>query len=171
MAAIEEMPYLVGDPAEIVVGVDFSITGAIGGYLLAFFSEDDASLLIDALLGIPGGAITELDEMALSALGEAGNIIVSSFLSSLEDLCALDVMPSPPAVAVEMAGAILTSAVLPLVEEGGQVMLVEAEIVPVGEATRQSAACRILFLPTTTSWPILHQAFNTRRPQTGNMSQ
>lgn len=168
---IEEIPQLEADPQEIIVGIDFSITrelpGYTGqnpaedltGYLLAFFRLNDAALLLQALLGSTVTNLDELGELELSALGEAGNIIVSSFLASLETLCDTVVVPSPPAVAVDMCAAILTSAVMPVVEAGGDVLLLETEIIPVGDINQQVASCRVFFLPTPQLWTCLHQAF------------
>jgi chemotaxis protein CheC len=158
MAALEEVPCLHGDPTEVVVGVNLAMTGDLDGFLLAFFHRRDAMLLITQLMGSAPPEITDLSEMELSALGEAGNIIASAFLSTLEKLLGLVVLPSPPAVAIEMCGAITESVVLPVLEAGGQLLLIEAEIIPTDAGVIEAASCRVLFLPTPDSWPRLQQA-------------
>lgn len=159
---VEQIPRLLDDPEEVIVGVNFSIEGSISGYLLAYFKQHDANLLLESLIGAQPTSLSDLGELECSALGEAGNIIVSSFLSCLESLCGLTVLPSPPAVAVEMYGAILTSAVLPVAEDGSDILLIEADITPVGDV-EHAASCRIMFLPTADSWKILRQSFWSHR--------
>jgi len=51
VAPPEEIPSLLGDPEEIVVGVHFCISGDLDGYLLAYFNAADALLLVESLLG------------------------------------------------------------------------------------------------------------------------
>ena len=155
----QEIPYLHGNPEEVLVGVHFCITGDIDGYLLAIFREIDAQLLVETLLGTRPDTLDDLDEMALSALGEAGNILVSSFISEFEPLCGLNSMPSPPAVAVEMSCAIIASAILPVLEDDGNILLVEAAIHAVEGQAAEAATCSVLFLPTAASWARLRRAF------------
>ncbi|MHB9130778.1 MAG: chemotaxis protein CheC [Armatimonadota bacterium] len=155
---LEDVSHLESRLDEVVVGVHFEITGDINGYLLAFFHESDALFLTTSLMGECPPGIQEFDEMALSAIGEAGNIVVASFLAALEPLCGLDAMPSPPAVAIEMCGAILTTAILPVIECGGQILLLLADIVPTDTPAEQAASCHILFLPTPDSWVLLRNA-------------
>lgn len=158
VTTVDAIPYRYGDPEEAVVGVFFIISGDIDGYLLAFFWLHDAATLVSGLLGAAPETLLEFGEMELSVLGEAGNLIVSSYLISIESLCGFDVIPSPPTVAVEMYGAMLTSAVLPVAETSGDVLLIEAEIQP-SNANSRVAACRVLLLPTPDSWARLRHAF------------
>jgi len=156
---VEEIPFIQGNPEEVVAGVHFSIGGDLSGYLLTFFRWYDASLLLESLMGQRPQGIDELDEVEISALGESGNIIASSFLCALEALCGLVALPSPPDVAIDMCGAILASAALPVVEAGGIVLFIEAEIRPTGERQSRAASCRLLFLPAPEAWSRMHQAF------------
>ena len=50
----------------------------------------------------------ELDEIAISALSEVGNIISSSYVNPLSMLTGLKITVSVPLLAVDMAGAILS---------------------------------------------------------------
>lgn len=159
---IENIPGLQNDPEEVVIGVYFSISGGATGYLLTFFSLEDAAMLVEAMLDTPIKTLEDLDEMEMSLVGEAGNIIVSSFLAALEEVCSLLVLPSPPAVAVDMRSAILTSAVLPMLEEGGRLLLMQARIEPTEEKASRAASCRVLFLPDSDSWQVIEQAFDPK---------
>jgi chemotaxis protein CheC len=153
--ALPDIPMLGGDPEATVVGIHIGMDGDLAGSVLATFTMADARMLLAALMLEPDG--DAFDELALSALSEAGNIIVSAFLAALEPLCGLVVVPTPPMVVVEMRGAILVSAVLPVVDAGGEVLLIDAEIVPAGDAATM-AACEIVFLPTPDAWNALSRA-------------
>ena len=61
--------------------------------------------------------------MELSAISEAGNIISSTYLNALAMFTRMTLMPSPPAVGVDMAGALLDG-VLALYGEIGDYVLV-----------------------------------------------
>lgn len=155
---VEEFTALHGDPEGLVAGIHFTLEGDLQGSILAFFQLSDAMMLIEALTGNMPTSLIDLDEMELSALAESGNIVVSSFLSAHESLCGLAVLPSPPTVCIEMCGAVLTSAVLPLVEDGNGILVLEAEITPSDSTIFHSAACRLILLPTQESWGRLQQA-------------
>ena len=49
-----------------------------------------------------------MDEIARSAMEEIGNILSSSYLSALADFTGLRLNHSVPALAIDMAGAIVT---------------------------------------------------------------
>jgi chemotaxis protein CheC len=63
--------------------------------------------LVDLLLGQPNGTTIELSDMERSTLGEVGNIMGSFFLNYISDSTGQRFMPSPPAVMMDMAGAVL----------------------------------------------------------------
>jgi chemotaxis protein CheC len=60
-------------------------------------------------------------------------------------------MPSPPAVAVDMAGAVLTTAVLPLHEAGSEILFIEARF---GDGDHELGG-RMALVPTMESLPRL----------------
>ena len=67
----------------------------------------------------------EFGEMELSALQEIGNILASSYLSSLSSLTGLSIMPSVPELAIDMAGAILSVPAIQFGEVGDSVLYIE----------------------------------------------
>jgi chemotaxis protein CheC len=169
LVALPDVPMLGGDPEQTIVGIHIGLDGDLEGSVLASFSLADAATLLTALgLEVPDG---EYDDLGRSALGEAGNIIVSAFLGTLDPLCGLTVLPTPPQVVVEMRGAILTSAVLPVVDAGGDVLLINAAILPVMTDAAPAAACEIIFLPTPDSWAKLSHALMHHALQTINTPQ
>ena len=63
--------------------------------------------------------------MEESALGEVGNIMGSFFLNALSDATNSSFLPSPPAVMMDMAGAILDVALADIIQESDHALVVE----------------------------------------------
>ncbi len=64
-------------------------------------------------------------EMESSALSEIGNILAGSYLSSLADFTQLNLTPTVPSLAVDMAGAILAYGLLQYGDMGEHALLIE----------------------------------------------
>jgi chemotaxis protein CheC len=107
MVALSHLSMVAGDPERAVVAVYLGIEGDLQGHILMAFSETMALGLVDMLLGEPEGTTTELGEMEISALAEAGNVAGSFFLTTIADWSGLMLPPTPPVVIHEMCGAIL----------------------------------------------------------------
>ncbi|GCD09036.1 chemotaxis protein CheC [Clostridium tagluense] len=91
---------------EVVIGVIVRVLGDIPGNILFTFDKETALRIISSLVGAQQEEITEIGS---SALCEIGNIIASSFMNAIAKLTSLTIMPSVPAVAVDMMGAILST--------------------------------------------------------------
>ncbi|MBZ9636039.1 chemotaxis protein CheC [Clostridium sp. FP1] len=91
---------------EVVIGVIVRVLGDIPGNILFTFDKETALKIISSLLREQQEEITEIGS---SALCEIGNIISSSFMNAIAKLTSLTIMPSVPAVAVDMMGAILST--------------------------------------------------------------
>ena len=89
------------------------------------FRPQTALGLADLLMGEEVGTTQSLDEMEESALAELGNITGSFFLNALADSTGLVLLPSPPAVIMDMAGAILDVALADIVLESDYALVVE----------------------------------------------
>lgn len=153
---LEEIPSLLGDPEEVIVGVILGLSGDMSGRFIIAFSLQDAFLLIKTLTGTECSLDRELGEMERSALCEAGNILASSYLAALEQFAGLVVLPSPPDFAMDMAGAVLTTAVLPLHEAGSEILFIEVRF---GDGEHEPGG-RMALVPTTESLPRLLSAVN-----------
>lgn len=91
---------------EIVVGVIVRVLGDTPGNILFIFENEIAYNIIELLTGIKEEAISEMGE---SVLCEVGNIISGSYMNSIAKFTNLLIMPSVPAVACDMLGAILST--------------------------------------------------------------
>ena len=104
---IEQVVTYAGSPETEMVGVYLLIDGDLHGQALLLLPMGDAFYLVDVLMGLSSGSTTSLDDLAHSALAEIGNITLAGFLNAVADLTGKDVRPSPPAVVIDMDGAIL----------------------------------------------------------------
>lgn len=109
------IPRLVGHEEDPVACVEFNVSGKAPGKILLLLTQESAFFLVDFLLGQPPGTNQALDDMGVSVIMEVGNILTGSFLNAFADFCHLEFIPSVPAFALDMLGAVLSSAFL----EGG----------------------------------------------------
>ncbi|MHB1650866.1 MAG: chemotaxis protein CheC [Desulfitobacteriaceae bacterium] len=113
--SFEQMAGVIGqlDTPQAVIYV--KVEGEAAGKAVFFFPIPSAMIVAQALFQTEETLDLYSDEMAQSALKEVGNIMVSSFLIALTQFSGIPLQPSVPALAVDMAGAILDAILL---EEG-----------------------------------------------------
>jgi chemotaxis protein CheC len=105
---LQDIPDLLGGAEFPVAGIYIESHGDVGLTILFVLSMESAYKLISTLLP---GSQGELDEMGLSALLEVGNILTGSYLNALSMMTNSRMMPSPPKIAVDMSGAIISTVI------------------------------------------------------------
>lgn len=113
---IKDVPDLFGGPEALVVGVYLEVQRYSEVYMLVVYEPKTAFDLIDLMLDQAPGSTANLSEMERSVLGEVGNVMASLFLSHLADTTGRIFGLSPPAVMMDMAGAILDVALAHVAE-------------------------------------------------------
>lgn len=134
-----EAAQYVGGLEQVVVGIFIVVSGDVGGHMAFMLPYDSAMHLVRLLTGDDSG---EMNELALSALQEFGNIMITSYLNALSKMTHLLMAPSIPGVAVDMAGAVWES-VLAGAEVINEVTVIRTEFFADGEAIEGN----IIFLP------------------------
>lgn len=114
-----------GGPEVEMVGIYLLIDGEMPGQAILMAPLADALRLADMLLGEPEGTTTQLGDLERSALAEAGNLTVSYFLNEIASLTGMSSRPSPPAVMVDMLGAILDVVAVPAAAFADDLVIVE----------------------------------------------
>ena len=109
---------------ELTTLVAFELMGDIphGGFLILHFPKDSAVRTASIMQGTDPGSMS-FNDMDQSAILEISNIMISSFLSATSDLLGFIMLPSPPALVVEMAHAAITSLIAQLAVEVDDVIL------------------------------------------------
>jgi len=98
---------LMGGAENPVAGGYLQVEGEAPMSMLFVIPEQSMKLFLNILLGIPEENDITLDEMNASALKEVTNILAGSYLTALSGFTNLDFNASVPALAFDMAGAIL----------------------------------------------------------------
>lgn len=108
LVPLQDVPEFLGEDEIPVAGVYIKATGDVDLTVLFVLSLDSAANLITNLIpGTKGG----LDQMGISVLIEVGNILTGSYLNAVSLMTGLQLLPSPPQIAVDMSGAIISTVV------------------------------------------------------------
>ena len=115
----------VGGPDAVVMGAYLTISGDITGHALLLFPHQRALDCVDLMCGQARGTTTESHELALSAVGELGNVVGSAFVNALADRTNLILHPSPPVVLEDLAEALLQTVYAEILAQGGDVIMID----------------------------------------------
>ncbi len=118
----------IGHPETGMVGIYLRMEGDLSGQAILILSVKSALDVADLLMEEPQGTSTELGELEVSALGEVGNLTVAYFLNAMSSLTGRDLRPSPPAVMVNMLGAILGVLATTAGMTGDELLIIETVI-------------------------------------------
>ncbi|MHB1862037.1 MAG: chemotaxis protein CheC [Gemmatimonadaceae bacterium] len=124
---LEDVAPLVADPDEPVAAVLLHILGDLSGRTLLVFPKSAAITLAEMMLRRPAGTSGELGELEQSAIKEAGNILSSAYMNALSEFMGMLLLPSPPALAIDMSAAVLSTAYLQFGTDRDYVFCVESE--------------------------------------------
>lgn len=111
LVPIEDVPDMVGGADALIAAVFLRVYGNAPGNILFLMPKENALYMIDDLMCRARGTTQEIDEMDASALKEVGNILTGSYLNAFFHFTNIAMLPSIPALAVDMAGAILNKGV------------------------------------------------------------
>lgn len=127
MVDIAEIHRYIGD--DVAALVIFQIQGELshGGYLLLHVPLSSSIRLTNTMLGMDDFS-REMTEMDRSALLEIGNIMVSAFLDATAGLLNIVMLPSPPALAIDMPHAALETIIAGQELEMNEIVLFRTEL-------------------------------------------
>ncbi len=128
------------DAAQAVVYV--KVEGEASGKAVFFFPLESAEIIVQSLFNSSEHPDLFTSEIAQSALKEVGNIMVSSFIIALTRFSGIPLQPSVPALAVDMAGAILEAILLDEGELDDQVLFIDTQMSGIPQIEGQ-----FIFLP------------------------
>jgi chemotaxis protein CheC len=123
-----------GDAETEVTGIVLGITGEMEGTVLLLVPPADADAMC-RMLGVEPD-----DEFALSALGEIGNIVGTSYINALAGMTGIEIEPTPPATATDFLGAIVETVLAGAAMSGDVALMLDSNLVVEGED------CSISFL-------------------------
>jgi chemotaxis protein CheC len=107
LVRLEDVPNMLGGPEHEAVGIYLRSQGEMSGQLMLVLAHDKARELVDLMLCQPPGTTQFLGRLERSALAELGNLTGTFFLNAVTAFAGFGARPTPPAVMVDMVGAIL----------------------------------------------------------------
>lgn len=123
----KEVSDIFGSADTIIVGIYFDLDGDVKGNILFALDIKSAASLIWSLMGLE--VKEEFDELEKSALEEIGNIMAGSYVASLSTLTSLNMKISPPAISIDMAGAILSVPAIKYGEISDKILFIETQFI------------------------------------------
>jgi chemotaxis protein CheC len=129
---LEQLPGLLGGPEKVVAATFFRVHGDAPGRLVLVLGEESLQPVLSTMLGRPLVPGEPLSPEALSALKELGNIICSNYLNAMADLVGFPILPSVPALAIDMASSVLESVAADAAQDGAQALLIENRFLETG---------------------------------------
>ena len=123
-----------GPAEQDVTGIVLGIVGEMNGTVLLLVPPADADKIC-RMLGVEPD-----DEYALSALGEIGNIVGTSYINALASMTGLGIEPTPPSTTTDMIGALVASVLAGAAASGDVALVLDSNLVVEGED------CSISFL-------------------------
>lgn len=133
--SIAPLPDVVSRFAESggrIAALSMEIQGDLTGRTVLLMHENEATFLVDRLLGRehgPGNG-TLAGELERSCLQETGNILASSFLNALADWVGKRLLPSVPALAIDDGAAVAQDGTITGGE--GSALVVETSLIYAG---------------------------------------
>lgn len=124
-----EIPELLGGPEMDAVGIYLRAEGEVSGQIMLVIPLQRSMELVDLLFNLPPGTTNTLGTLERSALGEVGNLTASYFLNSISNMAGISVRPSPPAVMVDMVGAIMDIIVATCGGSSDNVLLLQTKFI------------------------------------------
>ncbi len=87
---------VIDDTGHTIICIQMETLGSIHGSAVLIFSEESAYNLMELLVGKFGQQPKFITQIGISSLKEIGNIVISSYLSTLSSMSRLPVFPSCP---------------------------------------------------------------------------
>lgn len=115
----------VGGPENMIYGVLVGLEGDIDGMIMFLLDKSFAHMVINILMGQSFESFDQMDEMALSAIMEVGNILSGAYANSIAELTGLSINLTPPSVNIDMAGALLSVPIIRFGAVGDKVLFIE----------------------------------------------
>lgn len=120
-----EAQMAMGDAETLTYGVLVPLSGDIEGMIMFLLDKDFAHLILNILTGEKFKSFEDMDEIALSAIREVGNILSGAYVISISELTGLKIELDVPSVSIDMAGAVLSVPIIRFGSVGDKVLFIE----------------------------------------------
>ncbi|HLS07656.1 chemotaxis protein CheC [Lentibacillus sp.] len=154
----DEVLEWIGASDTPVAGIMIRIYGDAPGTVYFILHVEEAESLVKSMTQHSDIQLVhgETNHFAESAIKETGNILTGSYLSALSDFTGLHMQPSVPFLHIDMAGAIVSHALIEVSQVTDHALIIETEISYGGKSHRIHG--NFLFLPDPGSFLKLFQS-------------
>lgn len=122
---LDKIPFLAGNPEEVVFGSRVLFFGDISGQMLLILPMDSAKQLVDVLMGLTLGTCESFHEVEISAIAEVCNIVSSCFIKDLANFTYLNIRLTPPEVIQDMTATVLEGPLIALSLQTDKALTIE----------------------------------------------
>lgn len=160
VVSFDEMMEMAGGSESVIASVFLRIEGDAPGSMFFVLPLQQAEKFIHLMINDDSFSFSnqEVDELALSALQELGNILSGSYLSSLSDFTKLNLYPSVPALSIDMAGAVIGSGLLELSQVSDYAIVIDTSLNEDEETAIASVKGHFFLLPDPDSFHVIFSA-------------
>lgn len=123
----KEVGALMGGEEQLMIGIYLAIEGDITGSIMFLVKQENAKHLVNKMMMGMASEGSDFNDMEISAMKEISNIITGAYLNSLSTLTNLKIYPSPPDLAHDMAGAILSVPAIEFGTMGDHILLIQSQ--------------------------------------------
>ena len=164
VVSFDEMMDMAGGPDNVVVSVFLRIEGEAPGSMFFLLPVEQATMYIRTMIDDRSFSFNEppYSELGLSAMQELGNILSGSYLSSLSDFTNLMLLPSVPALSVDMAGAIIGFGLLEISQVSDYAIVIDTALQEDEGMTSESVKGHFFLLPDPESFEIIFQSLGVK---------
>lgn len=148
---LTEVPKIFGGPERLAVAVYTRMLGDISGGILFMVERAGALALVDLMRGHTVGSTVSLSHDEEALLRHVASILMSAYLAAVARMADVDVLPSDPALAFDMAGALLQGAISEIGMQATRAVLVRTAFVDEG----QSVEAALFFMPDPDSLSVI----------------
>lgn len=165
IAGFQELQALAGGEETIVAATFLRITGEAPGSMFLILQKEEAEELSYYLTGKKVDiAKRTFDELAGSALQELGNILAGSYLSALSDFTSINMQPSVPSLAVDMAGAVMGSGLIEISQSGDYAIVIDTIMEETEGSTSSAVTGQIFLFPDPEAFIKIFEALGVELP-------
>lgn len=121
-----ELGTTMGGEDQAVAAVYLLVEGDINGSIMFMMNLESVNAILEKMMGMKHEGEV-YSEMEISAIKELGNIITGAYLNSIATLTNLTIYPSVPALAIDMAGSVLSVPAAEFGVIGDKLLLIETD--------------------------------------------
>ncbi|PKQ29878.1 MAG: CheY-P-specific phosphatase CheC [Actinobacteria bacterium HGW-Actinobacteria-10] len=146
-----EVPLLMGGAERLVAAAYSRLFGDLAGGILFMADRDSSLALVDLMHSRPPGTTKSFGHSEEMLVSHVASILTSAYLAAIARMADVNLMPSGPSFALDMAGAILQVATIDAGTTADSALLVRARFAD----EQTSVDAMLFFLPDPTSLEVI----------------